>query len=38
MRKTQIHWLIIGFVLLCVFNFLFFWLDLDRDYMSIWVS
>jgi hypothetical protein len=38
MRKTQIHWLIIGFVLLCVFNFLFFWLDLDRDYISIWVS
>lgn len=38
MRKTQIHWLIIGFVLLCVFNFLFFRLDLDRDYISIWVS
>ncbi len=38
MRKTQIHWLIIGFVLLCVFNFLFFWLDFNRDYISIWVS
>lgn len=38
MRKTQIHWLIIGFVLLCVFNFLFFWLEFNRDCISIWVS
>lgn len=38
MRKTQIHWLIVGFVLLCVFNFLFFWLDFHRNYISIWVS
>lgn len=38
MRKTQIHWLIVGLVLLCMFNFLFFWLDFNRDYISIWVS
>lgn len=38
MRKTQIHWLIVGLLLLGVFNFLFFWLNTKTNIASVWVS
>ena len=38
MRKTQIHWLIVGLIMLAVFNFLFFWLDFEKSAISIWIS
>ncbi len=38
MRKTQIHWLIVGFFLLGAFNFLFFLFDFNQDISSVWIS
>ena len=38
MKKVRFHWLVIGLILLVVFNFAFFLIDFDRRVASVWIS
>ncbi len=38
MKKFRFHWLVVGILILAIFNILFFWLKPEKDNIGTWIS